>query len=216
MAKTGNLLRTEADIAIDRARIARLLAMGHSEEEISEDLDLPLAAVRRDIGALKKQWRANAAADYQSVKARELAKIDMLEREYWDVWQNSKLVYSRKVETVDRGSGSSEEGGPGGQWQKVTETSTPTVGDMRALNGVQWCIRERIKIFGLEAPKNVNVLQHHLWQVEAKRNGIDADALFQQLVAEAGRALTSGEGSDDSGSDEAGDGGEIEGQFSVR
>jgi hypothetical protein len=217
-AELQRTLRSETEIVMDRAKIARFLAMGQTEEEIAERMDLPLAAVRYDVTQLSRQWRANAAQDYASVKARELAKIDNLEREYWDAWENSKVRSQRKVETIDRGSGGGDDeeyGGRSGKWQKVTETTEPLVGDLGALRGVQWCIRERIKMYGLEAPKNVNVNQRHTWEVELKRHGIDANALFDQLVAEASRSLPSGEGGDDSGSDEAGIGATVEADFTV-
>ena len=78
-------------------------------------------------------------------KARELAKVDNLEREYWDAWARSQEEAETRTVTKDSKGGS------------TVDRYEGQVGDSRFLSGVQWCINKRCEILGLNAAsRNIN------------------------------------------------------------
>ncbi len=87
-------------------------------------------------------------------KARELAKVDTLEVEYWDAWKRSQQ--NAEVETTKmQGSDPDKPGRL--EKQKRVEGQ---VGDPRFLAGVQWCIQKRCEILGVDAPEKQEINQH--------------------------------------------------------
>jgi len=140
--------RLAAELARDRRREADLYLQGRLQADIATELDINQSTVSRDLKALQKQWLASALIDFDEAKARELAKIDRLEREYWEAWQNS----CEDAETVKQKGKPGEETG-----QVTTSTVERTVkgqaGDPRFLVGVQWCIERRCKVLGIDVPE---------------------------------------------------------------
>jgi len=145
---------------------------------------------------MQKQWLEATLIDFNEAKAREIAKVDRLEREYWSAWMRS----CEDAETIT-------EKGKGGKGAEKPDTFEKTkqrkgqAGDPRFLAGVQWCIERRIKLFGLDEPDRLIVD----WRAEAERAGIDnASEIFEELVAQAAAAFTPADGSGgDAGSREA-------------
>jgi len=78
---------------------------------------------------------------HDEAKARELAKVDRLEREYWTAWGRS----CKDAETL-------RQEGSGEKPSRVVKIKRPRNGDPAFLRGVQWCIERRCKIIGVDAP----------------------------------------------------------------
>ena len=140
--------RTPIQIERDRRDIANLYLQGWTQHRIVDHLnahrpyDLSRQMISYDLGRLRKQWRESALIDIDEAKARELAKVDRLEREYWQAWGRSCLDAETTREETDR------EGG----WKR-TDTHKGQSGDPRFLAGVGWCVEKRCDILGIEAPK---------------------------------------------------------------
>lgn len=140
--------RSSGQLARDRRRIADLYLQGWIQVDIAAEVGMSQSTVSRDIKALHGAWLASALLDFNEAKARELAKIDRLEREYWDAWQRSKL--DAETETVKgKGTGDTPE-----HKEKTMQRKGQT-GDASFLKGVQWCIEQRCKILGVEAPTHL-------------------------------------------------------------
>jgi hypothetical protein len=107
-------------------------------------VDLSQATVTRDLQYLYKEWQESSLVDIDKAKARELAKVDRLEREYWQAWEHS----CKDAETV-RQEGTKTEKGI--QPDKIVKTAKGQAGDPRFLVGIQWCINKRCEIVGLDA-----------------------------------------------------------------
>jgi predicted transcriptional regulator len=141
--------RGKAQVARDRRRIADLYLQGEIQADIAEALEISQATVSRDIKALQGEWLASALVDFNEAKAQELAKIDKLEREYWDAWQRScedkeaTLVENREAK--------------GDKQSKSWLRREGQAGDPRFLQGVQWCIERRCKILGIDAPEKKEI-----------------------------------------------------------
>jgi len=109
--------------------------------------------VSRDIAALQKDWLASSLLDFNEAKAQTLAKVDRLEREYWAAWARS----CEDAETVTEKARASK-GGEKPDSVEKTRQAKGQAGDPRFLSGVQWCIEQRCKILGIEAPKRIEAL----------------------------------------------------------
>jgi len=141
--------RTAFQIERDRRDIADMYLQGWTQARITEhlnarkgiDYQLSTRMIGYDLKSVQEAWRASALIDIDEAKARELAKVDRLEREYWDAW-------GRSCEDAETTRQEGDETGP----SKVVKTSKGQAGDPRFLAGVQWCIERRCKIIGVDAP----------------------------------------------------------------
>lgn len=168
--------RTKTQLERDRRRISDMYLRGMLQSEIAAELGLSQATISTDLKALQGEWLQSALLDFNEIKARELARIDKLEREYWTAWERSL----EDAETIR------EENGAGGI--KDVRITKGQSGNPTFLSGIQWCIEQRLKIFGIyEATK----LRIEDWQsdiVELLRTGRlspeDVKAAYPDLAAE--------------------------------
>ena len=120
--------RSNGQLIRDRRRIADLYLRGWLQVDIAAEVGLSQSTVCQDLKALHKQWVASALVDIDIAKSKELAKIDVLERENWDAWQRS------------------------------CEGAKTKTGNPRFLQGIERCIERRCKILGLDAPRKQEVI----------------------------------------------------------
>lgn len=121
--------------------MADLYLQGWLQADIAGELGVDPSTVSRDLKVLQGEWLASALLDFNEARAQQLAKIDRLEREYWQAWERS----CADAESETR------EGTPDSV-DKVKKTRKGQAGDPRFLQGVQWCIERRCKILGVDAP----------------------------------------------------------------
>ena len=156
--------RTAFQIERDRRDIADMYLQGWTQvriaEHLSDDEDreytLSQQMISYDLKKLQEAWQASALVDIDAVKARELAKVDRLEREYWDAWGRSCAPA-----VTTRQEGKAVEGGV----ERIVSTSVARNGDPRFLQGVQWCIERRCKILGIDAPEKHNLRTDNTFHV---------------------------------------------------
>lgn len=142
--------RTVTQQERDRRQIARLYLQGMYQADIADKLGLSQPTVSRDIQVLIDEWRIERVYDINEAKARELAKVDNLELEYWEAWHRSQENAEKEIK---KAKGITKGGKAANQEiQKVSEGQT---GDPRFLAGVQWCINKRCEILGVDAPKKI-------------------------------------------------------------
>ena len=124
---------TQVAIAAHIADVRRPLGYAISQPMVSNDLK-----------EIQKRWRAASLLDMNEAKQRELARIDVLEREYWEAWAKSqqprKVSQSKAIQSTNRDS------------KEAIQRAEERTGDPRYLEGVRWCIAQRCKILGVEAP----------------------------------------------------------------
>src|SRR5262245_41119573 len=82
--------REKTDLAHRRQRIAERYLRGEYQTTIAADLGINQAQVSRDLKAIRALWLSAAIRDFDAAKAQELAKIDLVESEYWSAWERSK------------------------------------------------------------------------------------------------------------------------------
>lgn len=149
--------RTSIQIERDRRDIADLYLQGWTQQRIVDhlnadegrDYDLSRQMISYDLARIQEQWRHSALVKLDEAKAQELAKVDRLEREYWDAWARScEDAETQRIEgTPPRGEGDRPTAA------RLITTRKGQAGDPRFLQGVQWCIERRCKILGIDAPQ---------------------------------------------------------------
>jgi hypothetical protein len=120
---------------------------GHLQAEIAAHLSVSQQQISYDLARIRDQWRESALIDFNEAKNRELERIDLLEREYWEQWEKSKEggVKTKGQKKI------------GGEVVETTVQAESGLGDVKYLQGVQWCIERRCKILGVDAPSKAEL-----------------------------------------------------------
>lgn len=147
----GDVRRSKIQIEKDRENISHLYLRGWSQCAISDELGISQPTVSRDLKAIQQAWRESSLIDMNEAKQKELAKIDELERTYWEAWlrscEDTETETLKKVGHVGDGAAKLE----------TAKRKEGQSGNPAFLAGVERCIRLRIDIIGLEAPKRQEV-----------------------------------------------------------
>lgn len=183
-ASTANK-RTPFAIARDRLLIAEWYCQGVPQHEIADRLGtVSREQVKYDLAAIHAEWAAKRDRLLDEHKAEQLAKIDVMEREYWAEYLRSKEPFKR---TVKHAESAKDEKQP--QPTRAVVTTEERLGDPRYLDGARWCIEQRCKILGLYAPTRVALEQlEEAVREQATALGLDPAA----AVEEARRIVNEG------------------------
>ena len=129
----------EADLEV----VARRYLMGESQGKIAIDLKMSQQTISLDLKLIRSRWLESSVRDFDAAKSIELAKIDLVEAEFWQQWEKSKeLKRTRKQE-----DGLTERG----EIIKTTVVEEQRCGHPAYLNGVMTCIERRCKLLGLDS-----------------------------------------------------------------
>ena len=136
--------RTKFQIAQDRQEMTVLYLHGMTQAKIAERMGVSRVTITHDLQVVQKQWRKSTTIDLDEAKRKELAKIDDLERTYWEAWEVS-LGEREQTLTEQRNTGEQAQ-------TRASIRKENRDGDPAFLAGVQWCIERRCKLLGLDAP----------------------------------------------------------------
>jgi predicted transcriptional regulator len=142
-AQTRKKLRTNER----QTKVAELYLRQKSQQDIASILGISQATVSRDLQAVQKSWREASLMNLNEAKQRELERIDVLEREYWAAWEESKKPKERTKSEREDGDATKVKA----EMQRDTQTGNPSY-----LEGVRWCINKRCEILGLDAPRKLS------------------------------------------------------------
>jgi hypothetical protein len=144
--------RTQIQRERDLEEIARLYLRGTTQVAIAQYLNehyyltdpLCQQQISYDLKILRNRWLKSSMVNFNEARARELSKIDQLERTYWEGWERSLQQFTSK--TI-KGHGALAEGKP----SKIEQTTRTEerVGDPSFLAGVERCIAKRCELLGL-------------------------------------------------------------------
>ena len=144
--------RTRIQIEDDRREIASLYLQGKTQQAIAERLNMTRQMVGYDLKAIQRRWREDTSRNLDEDKARELAKLDELERTHWQAWEDS-------LEQVTTESSARTTSGRGNGDGSVTEQAAirreGKQGNPAYLRGVMECIDRRCKLLGLDSPQKL-------------------------------------------------------------
>lgn len=137
-----------ATAALDRRKaVATLYLRGMTQWEIARQFGVNQSTVSRDLEVLQAEWMKSAVTDLGEQKAKELARIDGLERVAWEAWERScKDEETLHAETT---KGRAGKDGPAPDLTRTSKTVKGQAGNPRFLERVEWCIATRLKLFGL-------------------------------------------------------------------
>ena len=139
MHKVSAPKRTEFEREAQLVEIKDAYLRGDTQMAIAERLGLSQGQISRDLAKIQRRWRESSLVDINEAKQRELERIDVLEREYWQAWENSKGEQQRSTASKT------------GDQSRAQIVKYESAGDPRFLAGVQWCVEQRCKILGLLA-----------------------------------------------------------------
>ena len=164
--------RTKLEKAEHQARVADLYNQGRPLMKIAAEVGIGLGTVCRHLEALQKAWLESSLEDFDQAKARELARIDLVEREMWEAWFESKKESTITSAKTDEGGKVASAVSTDDKGHKHTEhvvvplkkTSTSIkrikrTGNPDYMASIQWCIETRCKIRGFFAPVKLDVAE---------------------------------------------------------
>jgi hypothetical protein len=128
----------------DLRQTAALYLRGLTHDEIARRLNVSRQQIGYDLKILQRRWQESALADFNAKKAAELAKVDELERTYWEAWERSCPM--REVTTQEHtqaGGGHADEAR-----LKAGVRKEQRDGNAEFLRGVERCVELRCKILG--------------------------------------------------------------------
>lgn len=149
------------------------------------DYTLSQTMITVDIQELMKRWRDAYLSDIDILKGRELRRIDNLESAYWDSYDRSLKGTSSYKEDVtefisDKIGEEDDEGTKRMKKYISRKMQDERDGEVKFLNGIQWCIDKRCEILGLNAPLKAEMTFD--WRSEAQKQGIDPGVVFNDMV----------------------------------
>ena len=156
--------RSRSERQRDLATIARLyIREGLKQHEIADRLGVSQQQISYDLLSLRKMWLKSALVDFNHARAEQLAKIDELERTYWEAWLSSCEGGGYTVAVAEQGKDKELEIA-----KTITRENTGT-GNPAFLAGVERCVGMRNKMLGLDAPRLIEVVDEGFDQEEWKR-----------------------------------------------
>jgi len=132
--------------------VSSLYLRGYTLVQIGSIVGLSHSTVVSDLKELRQYWLESQRWNFNEAMARELTRIDELEREAWAAFRRSCLDVQKVV--YEKGIG--DKGQP---TKKRRKEIVGQYGDPRFLNVIKDCIDKRCKLLGLDAPIKVET-QH--------------------------------------------------------
>ncbi len=141
--------RSDAQREHDLELISALYLRGKRQVDIAAELGVTQQQISYDLKTIQKRWQQKTVVNINEIKQRELARLDELERTYWDAWERS--LGERMKTRTERNT----TGGGDGQRDKASVEKETLLGDPRYLAGIERCVELRCKILGINAPQRV-------------------------------------------------------------
>jgi hypothetical protein len=124
---------------------------GMSQWEIGRHLGVTQQCIAKDVQALEKEWLAAMVVDLDAAKAKELARIDRLERVAWRAWRRSCKRKERASTRLEKKLDDNAQ-----QGKTVTSKHTELRdGNAEYLKRVEWCINKRCELLKLNPPQRL-------------------------------------------------------------
>jgi hypothetical protein len=141
--------RTKGQRELDLIEIAELYCQGIPQQKIAttlsstRDYTLSQPQIAYDIETLLERWKQQSNKPIDEHIAEELARVNNLERTYWNAWKKScNSKQSTIKESINSGKASKI---------KASAKVEEMMGNPSFLTGVQWCINKRCELLGLDA-----------------------------------------------------------------
>lgn len=157
----------------DLEKINRLYLQGYSLRAIAEELgNVSHETIQNDLSEIQRRWQESTTIEIDEHKSKELARIDLLEFEYWQQYELSKEDFESITKKAKDG------GSPDDKTKRGYEVTTRTenrTGNPSYLQGVERCIKMRMELLGLEAPKRQEIAGKDGKAIEINNHGTITD-----------------------------------------
>jgi hypothetical protein len=140
--------RTPAQRLHDLEIIAELTLQHVKQTVIAQQLNLSQQTISRDLQEVKKRWLQKADVSFDEHVAHEIAKLEILEREYWAGWKRSQQPRKNSLVTVREKTDAT----PGENEAREGMRD----GNPRFLEGVLFVMERKARLLGLDKPTRIN------------------------------------------------------------
>lgn len=140
--------RMEAKILERRARVMELLARSWSYSQIAREVGVSAMQITRDVKEVTQEWRERYLQDMDSVKAKEVHRVEHILHSLWEEWDRSKW---RVIQKLDK------QGNPVGKERKVR-----VVADVEIMDRIVEVVKSLWKLYGLAQDVTLNATQNNL------------------------------------------------------
>ena len=146
--------RSKEQREADLNTLADLYVKQVPQMDIARRLGISQGQVSNDLKRLLRRWEDTRFHQIDRYKHEELRRINLIEAEMWECWEKSKVT--AKV-VINKGKSGVTDPDPKDKeyWRAGSTEELPVGGDMQYMNGVQWCVQQRIKILGIGAPTKI-------------------------------------------------------------
>lgn len=183
--------RNRSQRASDLPIIAALHLQGKNPGQIAAYINeirpytITASIVREDLREIRQEWINQAVTDYAAARAEELQKISQLEAAAWDAWERSwKDAEQYEIEQSEESVSPidlEEQAAPTKtKRNRERKISANRLGQASYLQVIQWCIEKRCRIYGFDAPKQLEVT----WRKDIEALGLRPDDIIEGLSRE--------------------------------
>ncbi len=154
-------------------RVLEMYLKGWPVPMIAREVGIRVDAAMNAVEVVQREYIRRKNGNRAEQLAFVLAKIDQMERTYWDAWERSmkeavRTSTSREDTPLPLPDGSKARAdGEGKPPPTLIQTTTKVgrrvdypVGNPAFLSGVQWCIDRRVKLLGLDKPERIDIRVH--------------------------------------------------------
>lgn len=144
-----------------RAEVSRFYLRGATLVEISREVRVSVTTVWKDLQSVRQEWLQSSLRNFDEARARELAKIDEIERQAWIGWNRSLRDWEQRNREISRETGSRSDGSHAasdesakskpGRAVKTSVARRGQCGNPQFLMVVQQCVSQRCRLLGLES-----------------------------------------------------------------
>ncbi len=133
------------------AQVASLYLANMRQYKIADRLQVSVGQISYDLGTLKRRWH-NQIEGFKEALGEQVAKLDEIEREAWEAWEESKLVgvQSKTERKIVEGSECESDA-----YDRAQLRYEDQYGDPRYLHRVEACISRRCKLLGIDASTKI-------------------------------------------------------------
>lgn len=138
--------RSDAQMVKDNIIIADLTLKRWTQVQIAEHLALSQPTISRALTSIYKQWESDAIQKIDTLKMRELEKLDMIERTLWKAWEASiGETTKKKVSKIETPNAS----GTSNNRQRVEISQEFENGNPQYIKLILECVDKRARLLGL-------------------------------------------------------------------
>ena len=151
----GRLIRSDIQREQHYLQEIEMSLRGKYQHEIAAVLELSQGMVCNDMKKIKARWQKETNLAIDEAKAKELVKLDFLEREYWLDWERYLAAWdASKTERTRKRQRKGATGAIDASIETEKRDGNPAFldGMLRCKEGILRCHERRCKMLGLEAP----------------------------------------------------------------